>query len=91
MAIFGGASSSSVAIANGGNGLAAVARAPERRLAVGVAAVFGGLFLLGTAHEHPRLYGVLIALVVMSLFAVWTLKSTQARDAELRREQFSGT
>ena len=58
MAIFGGASSS-VAIANGGNGLGAVARASGRRPAVGVAAVFGGLFLLGTAHEHPWLYGVL--------------------------------
>lgn len=88
MAIFGGGSSSSVAIANGGNGLGAVARVPGRRPAVGVAAVFGGLFLLGTAHEHPWLYGVLIALVVLSLFAAWTLRSAQARDAELRREQF---
>ncbi|MCX8557516.1 DUF2510 domain-containing protein [Mycolicibacterium mucogenicum] len=86
VAIFGG-SSSSVAIANGGNGLGVMART-RRRSGVGVAAVFGGLFLLGLAHEHPWLYVVLIAFAVLSVFAAWTLKSAQARDAELRREQF---
>jgi len=86
VAIFGG-SSSSVAIANGGNGLGVVART-RRRSGVGVAAVFGGLFLLGLAHEHPWLYVVLIAFAVLSAFAAWTLKSAQAREAELRREQF---
>lgn len=87
VAIFGGSSSSSVAIANGGNGLGAMART-RRRSGVGVAAVFGGLFLLGLAHEHPWLYVVLIAFAVLSAFAAWTLKSAQTRDAELRREQF---
>lgn len=87
VAIFGGSSSSSVAIANGGNGLGAMART-RRRSGVGVAAIFGGLFLLGLAHEHPWLYVVLIAFAVLSVFAAWTLKSAQAREAELRREQF---
>ncbi|MFL0243135.1 DUF2510 domain-containing protein [Mycobacterium sp. SMC-17] len=86
VAIFGG-SSSSVAIANGGNGLGAIART-RRRSGVGVAAVFGGLLLLGLAHEHPWLYVALIAFAVLSAFAAWTLKSAQAREAELRREQF---
>ncbi|OBJ37428.1 hypothetical protein A5630_04635 [Mycolicibacterium mucogenicum] len=87
VAIFGGGASSSVAIANGGNGVGVMART-RRRSGVGVAAVFGGLFLLGTAHQYPWLYGVLIALVVVSLFAAWTLKAAQAREADLRREQF---
>lgn len=87
VAIFGGGSSSSVAIANGDNGVGAVART-TRRPAVGVAAVFGGLFLLGLAHEHPWLYVVLIVFLVLSVFAAWTLKSAQVRDAQLRREQF---
>ena len=87
VAIFGGGSSSSVAIANGGNGLGAMAWT-RRRSGVGVAAIFGGLFLLGLAHEHPWLYVVLIAFAVLSAFAAWTLKSAQTREAELRREQF---
>ncbi len=87
VAIFGGSSSSSVAIANGGNGGGAVART-GRRPAVGAAAVFGGLFLLGVGHEHPWLYVMLIVFVVFSAFGAWALKSAQAREAELRREQF---
>lgn len=87
VAIFGGSSSSSVAIANGSNGFGAVA-GTRRRSGVGVGAVFGGLFLLVLAHEHPWLYVALIVLAVLTVFAAWTLKSAQAREAELRREQF---
>jgi len=44
MAVFGGGSSTSVAIADGGNGVGAPRLTSERCSAVGVSAVLGGLF-----------------------------------------------
>jgi Protein of unknown function (DUF2510) len=83
-AIFGG-SSSSVAV---GTGAAAIARTNNRRPLIVVAAVFGGLVVLGTAAEHPWLFVVLAVLAILTGFGFWVLKSAQKREEQQRQEQF---
>jgi hypothetical protein len=83
-AIFGG-SSSAVAV---GTGAGAIARTSSRRPLMVVAAVFGGLVVLGTAAEHPWLIVVLAVLVILAGFGFWVLKSAQKREQQQRQEQF---
>jgi len=82
-AIFGGGGGSSVAI--GANG--AVVHAGNRR-PLTVAAVFGGLFLLGLSAQHPWLIVVLVVLAIVAGAGFWALKAAQARQEQQRREQF---
>jgi hypothetical protein len=83
-ALFGGGSSSSVAV---GTGAGAIARTSNRRPLM-VAAALGGLFLLGTAAEHPWLLVVLAVLGILAGFGFWALKSAQTRDEQQRQGQF---
>jgi hypothetical protein len=83
-AIFGGSSSSSVAV---GTGAGAIARTSNRRPLI-VAAVLGGLVVLGAATEHPWLFVVLAVLGILAGFGFWTLKSAQQREEQQRQEQF---
>lgn len=83
-AIFGGGSSSSVAV---GTGAGAIARASNGRPLI-VAAVLGGLVLLGVATEHPWLFVVLAVLGILAGFGFWTLKSAQQREEQQRQDQF---
>ncbi len=53
-----------------------------------VGAVLGGLFLLGTAAEHPWLLVVFAVLGIATGFGVWFVKSAQQRDQQERHEQF---
>jgi hypothetical protein len=82
VAIFGGGSSS---VAVGANG--ALVRTPNRRPIV-VAAVVGGLFLLGAANEHPWLYVAMGALGIAAGFGFWLLKSADKREEQQRKDQF---
>jgi Protein of unknown function (DUF2510) len=61
VAIFGGGSSSSVAVGPGG----VIANAGANKRPLIVAAVFVGLVVLGTAVEHPWLFVVLGALGIL--------------------------
>jgi hypothetical protein len=83
-ALFGGGSSSSVAV---GTGAGAIARTSNRRPLM-VAAVVGGLVVLGAATEHPWLFVVLAVLGIMAGFGFWALKSAQAREVQQGQEQF---
>lgn len=85
VAIFGGGSSSSVAV---GSGAGVVARSSDRRPLMIVGAVFAGLFVIGTAAEHPWVAVVLAIVGVLAGFGFWLLKSAQQRDEEQRQEQF---
>ena len=76
VAIFGGGSTSSVAV---GTGAGAIVRTSNRRPLMVVAAVFGGLFVLGAAAEHPWLIVVLAVLGILAGFGFWALKSAQKR------------
>jgi hypothetical protein len=80
--IFGGSSSS---VAVGANG--ALVRTSNRRPIV-VAAVVGGLFLLGAANQHPWLYVAMVALGILAGFGFWVLRSADKREEQQRREQF---
>ena len=82
-AILGGGGGSSVAV--GANG--AVVRTSNRR-PVTVVAVFGGLFLMGLAAQHPWLIVVVVVLGIAAGFGIWALKAAQVRDEQQRREQF---
>lgn len=82
-AIFGGRGGSSVAI--GANG--AVVHAGNRR-PLTVAAVFGGLFLMGLSAQHPWLIVVLVVLAIVAGAGFWALKAAQTREEQRRREQF---
>lgn len=82
-AIFGGGGGSSVAI--GANGT--MVRTAHRR-PLGVAAVFGGLFLMGLAVQHPWLIVVLVVLAIVAGASSWALKAAQLREEQQRREQF---
>ncbi|MGV9798756.1 DUF2510 domain-containing protein [Mycobacterium sp. NPDC003449] len=84
-ALFGGGSSSSVAV---GTGAGVVARTSNRRPLLVVAAVLGGLFLMGTATEHPWLIAVLVFLGILAGFGFWALKAAQQREEQQRQEQF---
>jgi hypothetical protein len=84
-AIFGGGSSSSVAV---GTGAGAIAQASNRRPLMVVAAIFGGLFVLGTAAENPWLIPVLAVLGILAGFGFWAVKSAQQREEQQRQEQF---
>ncbi|MDV3130168.1 DUF2510 domain-containing protein [Mycobacterium sp. 21AC1] len=83
VALFGG-SSSSVAVSTGAGGIARV----SNRRPLMVAAVFGGLVLLGTASEHPWLFVVFAVLGILAGAGFWALKSAQAREEQQRQEQF---
>ncbi|MED5812869.1 DUF2510 domain-containing protein [Mycolicibacterium sp. 050232] len=85
VALFSGGSSSSVAVSGAG---VVTTRASNRRPALVVAAVLGGLFALGVIAEHPWLIAVLAVVGVVAGFAVWVLKSAQQRDEQHRAEQF---
>lgn len=82
-AIFGGGGGSSVAV--GANG--AMVRTGNRR-PLAVAAVFGGLFLMGLSAQHPWLIVVLVVLAIAAGAGFWALKAAQVRDEQQRREQF---
>jgi hypothetical protein len=81
VAIFGGGSSS---VAVGTNG--ALVRTSNRRPIV-VAAVVGGLCLLGAANEHPWLYVAMVALGILGGFGFWVLRSADKREEQQRQEQ----
>jgi hypothetical protein len=85
VAILGGGSSSSVAV---GSGAGAIARTSSRRPLMVGAAVFAGLFVLGTAAEHPWVLVVLVILGILTGFGFWVLKSAQKREEQQRQEQF---
>ena len=85
VAILGGGSSSLVAV---GAGAGAIARTSNRRPLMVVAAVLGGLFILGAAAEHPWLLIVLAVLGILAGFGFWVLKSAQQREQRQRQEQF---
>ena len=53
-----------------------------------MAAVVGGLVLLGAANQHPWLYVVMVALGLLAGFGFWVLKSADKREEQQRREQF---
>lgn len=82
-AIFGG-DSSSVAVGTGGG---TVVRTSNRR-PLTVAAVFGGLLLLGAVSQHPWLLAVFAVLAVVAGFGYWVLRSAQNREEQQRHEQF---
>jgi hypothetical protein len=84
-AIFGGGSPSSVAV---GSGAGAIARTSSRRPLMIGAAVLAGLFVLGTAAEHPWVLIVLVILGIVAGFGLWVLKSAQKREEQQRQEQF---
>ena len=63
----------------------------HRRPLVVVAAVLGGLFLLGAAAEHPWLFIVLAVLGIVAGFGFWTLKSAQRREEQQRQEEVQRT
>lgn len=84
VALFGG-SSSSVAV---GTGAGVSARTSNRSTLMVVAAVLGGLFVLGTAAEHPWLIAVLAIIGILAGFGFWALKSAQQREERQRQEQF---
>lgn len=84
-AIFGGGSSSSVAV---GSGAGAIAQTSNRRPLLVVGAIFAGMVVLGTAAEHPWLFIVLAVLGIAAGFGFWTLRSAQQREEQQRREQF---
>ncbi|MDH6199097.1 hypothetical protein M2272_005764 [Mycobacterium frederiksbergense] len=84
VAIFGGGSSSSVAV---GSGAGVMARTSNRRPLL-VAAVLGGLFALGVIAEHPWLIVVLAVVGTLAGLGVWALKSAKQREEQQRREQF---
>ncbi|BBX34881.1 hypothetical protein MMAG44476_31201 [Mycolicibacterium mageritense DSM 44476 = CIP 104973] len=81
-ALFGGGLSS---VAVGTNG--ALVRTSNSRPIV-VAAVVGGLVLLGAANQHPWLYVVMVALGLLGGYGFWVLKSADKREEQQRREQF---
>lgn len=83
VAIFGGGGTSAVAVSGAG-----VVRTANRRPAMVLAAVIGGLFLLGLVGQHPWLLVVFGVLGVVAGFGVWLLKSAQRRDEQQRAEQF---
>lgn len=85
VALVSGGSSSTVA-AVGPNGIITQARNNRRGLTV--LAVVGALVLLGTAAEHPWLWGVFAFVGVLGAIAVWVIKNAAQREEELRREQF---
>lgn len=84
VALFSGGSSSSVAVSGAG----ILARTSNRRPALVVAAVLGGLFALGVIAEHPWLIAVLAVVGVVAGCGVWVLKSAQQREEQQRAEQF---
>ena len=84
VAIFGGGSSSSVAVGPGG----VIANAGANKRPLIVAAVFVGLVALGTAAEHPWLFVALGVVGVLGGVGFWTLKSAQQREEQQRQEQF---
>ena len=83
LAIFGGASSSAVAVA--GNG--AVVQTANRKPLIALA-MFGGFFLIGLMAQHPWLLIVLAVLGVLAGVGFWALKAAQGREVQQRREQF---
>lgn len=83
VAIFGGGSSSAVAVA--GNG--AVVHAGNRRPLIALA-VFGGFFLMGLVAQHPWLLIVLAVIGVLAGAGFWALKAAQQREEQQRAEQF---
>lgn len=85
IALFGGGSSSLVAV-SGATG--AVAQTANRRPALVVAAVLGGLVVLGVIAEHPWLIAVLAGIGILAGAGVWVLKSAQQREEQQRKEQF---
>lgn len=84
VALFSGGSLSSVAVAGPG----ASVQSANRRPALVVASVLGGLFVLGVIAEHPWLIGVLAVVGVVAGVVVWALKSAQQREGQQRTEQF---
>ena len=85
VAIFGAGSSSSVAV---GSGAGAIARTSTHRPLMIGAAVLAGLFVLGTAAEHPWVLVVLVVLGILAGFGVWAVKSAQKREEQQRQQQF---
>lgn len=81
-AIFGGGSSS-VAVGSNGGFVRTSNRGP-----LTVAAVLGGLFLMGMAGQHPWLIAVFVVVGLVAGFGVWAVKSAQQRDEQLRRDEF---
>lgn len=67
---------------------AGVVRTANRRPAMVVGAVIGGLLLLGLVGQHPWLLVVFGVLGVVAGFGMWLLKSAQRREEQQRAEQF---
>jgi hypothetical protein len=87
VAIFGGSSRSSVAVAGGAGGVNVSAR-PNHRTALIVAGVFFGLVMLGVISEHPWLLVLLLPMVGAGGFFFWKHKSAQDRKDQELREQY---